>query len=139
MAAANNLTANETVTVESAADRDLRTVVRSPDPQILWRVSSGRYVERSTDAGATWRAQWTSANAHVVAGSAPSADTCWLVGRNGIVLVTADGKKWHTIEPPASADFVAVSASNAASATITSTDGRKFETSDGGKHWSPAP
>jgi hypothetical protein len=130
---------SQTVSVESTADLDSRTLVRSPDPQVLWRISSGRYVERSLDAGVTWRAQWTSVNAHVVAGSAPSADTCWLVGRNGIVLLTTDGKKWHTVDPPASADFVAVDASNAASATVSASDGRKFETSDGGKHWSPAP
>lgn len=139
-AANSNLhSVNQTVTVESARDRDLRTIVPSPDPQILWRISSGRYVERSTDAGATWLAQWTSVNAHVVAGSAPSADTCWLVGSGGIVLLTKDGKKWLTLEPPTNADFVAVSASSAASATITSTDGHRFETRDGGKHWIPAP
>jgi photosystem II stability/assembly factor-like uncharacterized protein len=134
-----SVAASETVSVESLADRDARTIVRSPDPQILWRVLSGRYVERSSDAGATWRAQWTSVNAHVVAGSAPSVDTCWLVGRGGIVLLSTDGKKWRAIEPPANADFVAVDASDAASATVTSGDGHKFETSDAGQHWTPAP
>jgi hypothetical protein len=133
------LAANEMLSIEPLTDRDARTIVRSPDPQILWRVSSGRYVERSSDAGTTWRAQWTSVNAHVVAGSAPSVDTCWLVGRGGIVLLTTDGKKWRAIEPPANADFVAVGASNADSATVTSTDGRKFQTGDAGKHWIRVP
>jgi hypothetical protein len=55
------------------------------------------------------------------------------------VLLTTDGKKWRTIDPPVTADFVQVEASNAVSATVTSTDGHKFETSDGGKHWTPAP
>ncbi len=137
--ATNNLSVNETVTVEAAADRDMRTIVRSPDPRILWRISSGRFVERSNDAGASWRAQWSNANARVVAGSAPSVETCWLVGRGGVVLLTTDGKTWRTLEPPANADFVEVQASNAVAATVTSTDGRKFETSDGGKHWAPAP
>ena len=136
---ANNYSASETVSVESAADRDVRTIVHSPDPQILWRISGGHYVERSNDAGATWRAQWTSVNAHVVAGSAPSAETCWLVGRGGIVLLTTDGRKWRTVEPPTSADFVGVAASDASTATITADDGRKFATSDSGKHWAPAP
>jgi hypothetical protein len=133
------LAATETVTLEAPTDRDARTIVRSPDPQILWRISSGRYVERSSDAGTTWRAQWTSVNAHVVAGSAPSVETCWLVGRGGIVLLTTDGTRWRTIDPPANADFVAVDASDAVSATVTSTDGRKFETGDAGKHWTSAP
>lgn len=137
--AANGLSVNETVTVEAAANRDVRTIVRSPDPRTLWRISSGRFVERSTDAGASWRAQWTSVNARVVAGSAPSVETCWLVGRDGVVLLTTDGKNWRTVEPPAKEDFVDVAASGASSATITATNGRKFETRDGGKHWLPAP
>ncbi len=131
--------ATQTVTVESAVDRSARTLVQSPDPQVLWRISGGRFVERSTDAGATWRTQWTNASAHVVAGSAPSADTCWLVGRSGIVMVTTDANKWHTITPPADVDFANVSASDASSATITTADGRQFKTRDGGKHWTPAP
>ena len=78
-------------------------------------------------------------NAHVVAGSAPSVETCWLVGRGGIVLLTTDGRKWRTVEPPTNADFVGVAASDASTATITADDGRKFATSDSGKHWAPAP
>jgi photosystem II stability/assembly factor-like uncharacterized protein len=139
LSAANGFGVNQTVSVETPTDRDQRTIVRSPDPQILWRISSGRYVERSTDAGAIWRAQWTSVDAHVVAGSAPSAETCWLVGRSGIVLLTTDGSRWRTIEPPANADFVSVAATDGSSATVTTTDGRKFTTSDSGKHWTPAP
>jgi hypothetical protein len=129
----------ESVMVQSADDRSARTLVRSPDPDVLWRISSGRFVERSKDAGATWRVQWTSANARVVAGAAPSVETCWLVGRNGIILLTTDGKKWKTIAPPAEADFVEVEATDASSATVTTTDDRKFTTSDGGKRWAPAP
>jgi hypothetical protein len=130
---------NQSLMVQSADDRDARTLVRSPDPDVLWRISSGRFVERSKDAGATWRVQWTNANAHVVAGAAPSIETCWLVGRNGIILLTTDGKKWRTVTPPAEADFVDVTATDASSATVTTTDDRKFTTSDGGKRWAPAP
>jgi len=130
---------NQSVAVESAVDRPVRSLVQSPDPQVLWRISSGRYVERSTDAGATWHVQWTNATANVVAGSAPSADTCWLVGSGGIVLRTTDAMKWHTVTPPEAVDFTAVSASDARSATITTKDGRQFKTRDGGKHWTPAP
>jgi hypothetical protein len=130
---------NESVMVESADDRNPRTVVHSPDPDVLWRISSGRFVERSSDAGSTWRVQWTNANAHVIAGAAPSVETCWLVGRNGIILLTTDGKKWRTITPPADADFVDVAATDASSATVTTTDDRKFTTTDGGKRWIPAP
>ncbi len=130
---------SEAVTVESADDRNPRTIVHSPDPEVLWRISSGRFIERSRDAGATWRVQWTNADAHVVAGAAPSVETCWLVGRNGIILLTTDGKKWRTIAPPADADFADVAATDASSATVTTTDDRKFTTTDGGKRWIPAP
>jgi hypothetical protein len=131
--------ANQMVVVEGALDRSAKTLVQSPDPQVLWRISGGRYIERSADAGATWQTQWTNASAHVVAGSAPSADTCWLVGSGGIVLRSTDARKWHTVSPPEASDFTAVSASDAESATITTKDGRQFKTRDGGKHWTPAP
>src|ERR1700728_528673 len=135
----NALATNEMVVVEAPFDRGARTLVRSPDPQVLWRISSGRYVERSVNGGATWRVQWTNADASVVAGSAPSADACWLVGRGGIVLRTTDANKWQTIAPPADADFASVAAIDASSATVTTTDGRQFKTRDGGKHWTVAP
>ena len=134
-----SLSTSEMVTVESADDRNARTLVQSPDPQVLWRISGGRYIERSGDAGATWKVQWTSPNAHVIAGASPSVDTCWLVGRGGIILVTSDGTKWRTITPPLDADFREVQASDASSATVTTTDDRKFTTTDGGKRWTPAP
>jgi hypothetical protein len=129
----------ESVMVQAGDETSARILVRTPDPQVLWRFSSGRFVERSSDAGATWRVQWTSPNAHLVAGAAPTTDSCWLVGRGGMILVTTDGRKWKTIAPPADADFVDVSATDASSATVTTTDDRKFTTSDSGKHWTPAP
>jgi hypothetical protein len=139
MAAGGAAVGNQMVAVEAPLDRSTRMLVRSPDPQVLWRISGGRYVEMSADAGTTWRTQWTSPSAHVVAGSAPSIDTCWLVGRGGIVLLTTDANKWRTITPPADADFASVAAVDASSATVSATDGRQFKTSDGGKHWTLAP
>jgi hypothetical protein len=129
----------ETVMVQGGDATSARTLIRTPDPQILWRFSSGRFVERSSDAGATWRVQWTNASAHLVAGAAPTADSCWLVGRGGMILLTTDGKNWKTVTPPADADFVSVNATDASSATVTTTDDRKFATSDSGRHWTPAP
>jgi photosystem II stability/assembly factor-like uncharacterized protein len=135
----HSLAQSESVMVEAGDATSARTLIRTPDPQVLWRFSGGRFVERSSDAGATWRVQWTTASAHLVAGAAPTSDSCWLVGRGGMILLTTDGKNWKTITPPADADFVSVVATDAASATVTSTDNRKFTTSDSGKHWTPAP
>lgn len=134
-----SLSQDNSLMLETAEDRKAQTIVRSPDPQVLWRISSGRFVERSADAGATWHTQWTNANAHVVAGAATSVETCWLVGRGGIILLTTDGKKWKTVSPPADVDFVNVAATGASSATVTTSEGRQFTTSDSGKHWAPAP
>jgi hypothetical protein len=134
-----SLAQTESVMVEAGELTSARTLVRTPDPEVLWRFSSGRFVERSSDAGATWRVQWTNAGAHLIAGAAPTADTCWLVGRDAMILLTTDGRKWKTISPPADADFVDIAATDASSATVTTTDDRKFRTSDGGKHWTPAP
>jgi hypothetical protein len=129
----------ESLMVEAGVQTSDLTLVRTPDPQVIWRFSSGRFIERSIDAGITWRVQWTKANAHLIAGAAPTADTCWLVGRDAMILLTTDGRKWKTISPPADADFVYVEAADAFSATVTTTDGRKFTTNDGGRHWTPAP
>jgi hypothetical protein len=134
-----SLSQDSSVMLETAEDRKAQTIVRSPDPQVLWRISSGRFVGRSADAGATWHTQWTNANAHVVAGAATSVETCWLVGRGGIILLTTDGKKWKTVSPPADVDFVNVAATGASSAIVTTSEGRQFTTTDSGKHWAPAP
>jgi hypothetical protein len=137
--AAGGAAVNQMIVVRAPVDRSARTLVHSPDPQVVWRISGGHYVEMSADAGATWRAQWTSPSAHLVAGSAPSAETCWLVGSGGIVLRTTDANIWQTITPPVSADFTSVAAVDAQSATISTTDGRSFQTHDGGKHWTLTP
>ncbi|HKV05499.1 MAG TPA: hypothetical protein VJO53_10380 [Candidatus Acidoferrales bacterium] len=130
---------NETVVVQPADERFAETLVRTPDPRIVWRLSGGRFVERSDNAGVGWITQWTNPSAHLVAGVAPSIETCWLVGRNGMILLTTNGKKWTTIRPPVKADFVAVAATDASSATLTAADGRKFSTTDGGRHWNTIP
>jgi hypothetical protein len=134
-AGSSNAVATQMLVAQPPLNRSARVLVVSPDPQVLWRISSGRYVEMSADAGATWRTQWTSPTAQVVAGSAPSTGVCWLVGNGGILLLTTDANKWHTITPPEDADFTSVVAMDASSATISATDGRSFQTSDGGKHW----
>ena len=110
-------------------------VIRTPDPSILWRVASGGFVERSEDGGRTWKGQLPNQTAHFTAGSAPGAKICWLVGDNGIILVTEDASNWTTIPSPADADFVGVVARDASSATVTTDDGRKFTTTNRGKIW----
>jgi hypothetical protein len=128
-----------TASLETAEQRSAEKLIHTPDPSVLWRITHGGFVERSVDAGATWQGQLPNSNARLVAGSAPGAKICWLVGRNGIILLTTDGTKWKTIPPPEPADFVRVAAQDASSATLTGADGRKFSTTDAGKHWKALP
>jgi hypothetical protein len=113
-------------------------IIPTPDVKILWRLASGGFVERSEDGGATWKGQLPDQNAHFVAGSAPGSRICWLVGDDGIILLTEDASNWQVIAPPVNADFVAINARNASTATVTTAVGRRFTTTNRGKSWKPA-
>ena len=121
----------ETITVTSAVP----VFIQSPDAKIRWRIVGGTVVQRSADAGATWTTQDAKVEAPVVAGSAPTATVCWVVGQQGTVLVTADGRTWQRLTPPAAIDLIAVVATSADTATVTAADGRSFTTADRGRTW----
>ena len=122
---------------------------KSPDGQTEWRFGRGGLIERTTNVSAAtadqkWTQQKSPLHADLLAGSAPSATVCWIVGRTGAILRTTDGAAWQAIPSPASAagdgvapDWVRVSARDANSATITSADGRVFVTTDAGQTWQP--
>lgn len=116
-----------------------QVLITTPDSKVLWRIAGAGFVERTTDGGATWQGQLPEPDAQLSAGSAPGAKVCWLVGRNGLILLTKDAANWKKIPPPIPADFTLVTAKNVSSATITAADGQKFVTTDGGKKWKPAP
>lgn len=114
-------------------------VVPTPNPKVLWRIPQ-QGVLKSEDGGATWRpVNLPMANAQIASIAAPSAQVCWLVGRNSLILLTTDGTHWQTIAPPARADFVQVVAEGASSATVATAEGLRFQTTDTGKHWHPLP
>ena len=108
--------------------------VRAPDPATRWRVS-GALVERSIDAGATWTSVPTGLSVEILAGAAPSASTCWLAGRGGLVLLTTDGTTWQRVTAPDTTDLSAIRATDGRSATVTTVDGREFATTDAGRTW----
>ena len=114
------------------------TEVLSPDPRIRWRLS-GQTVQRSTDGGATWVAQSTGTTARLNAGVSPSPFLCWVVGDDGLVLMTADGLTWQRTTSPAADSLVAVTASDADHATVTTRDKRAFVTADRGRTWTRRP
>ncbi len=113
-------------------------IVRTPDKSILWRIGSAGFVERSGDGGLTWHGTLPKQNANYAAGSAPNAKVCWLVGNDGIILLTQAASAWQTVPPPVRTNFVAVVARDAWTATVTTADGRKFTTTNQGESWTPA-
>jgi hypothetical protein len=116
----------------------LRTDVVSPDPMSRWRTGVPGLVYRTIDGGATWIRQETGSASNITAGSSPSRDVCWLVGRAGSVLLSAEGTTWQPRPFPEKVDLVAVAAVDAKTATVTTADGRRFSTLDGGATWSIA-
>src|SRR4030095_11807440 len=99
--------------------------VTSPDPRSRWRIS-GTTVQRSTDNGETWTAQDTGTAVRLTAGSSPNPDICGVVGDQGTVLVSVDGRSWQRLKPPDPATLVSVRATSADAATVTTRDGRTF-------------
>jgi hypothetical protein len=110
-------------------------IIKTPDSAVMYRIAEAGFVERTQDNGATWQGQQVDPTAEIIAGSAPAAKICWLVGRNGVIYLTKDGTNWTKIRLPAQVDFVQVAATSASSATVTAADGRKFSTRNGGKTW----
>jgi hypothetical protein len=122
---------------QSAEQRSAQTIIPTPNPKVLWRIAGGGFIERSQDGGATWHGQLPESNAHFTAGAAPATKVLWLVGENGMILLTKDASHWKKISPPIPADFVSVEASSATSAAVTAADRQKFSTSNSGKKWVP--
>jgi hypothetical protein len=112
----------------------------SPDPAVRWRIA-GSTVQHSSDGGATWEAVSIGFPAELTAGVAPAANVCWLVGRNGVVLLTIDGRTWRRIPFPETADLAAVRTVDAGGrvATVFAADGRTFVTTDAGSTWASRP
>jgi hypothetical protein len=130
-AAARQSSLAETVVVTSAGP----LFIQSPDPKVRWRVMGGTIVQRSADAGATWTTQDAKVELPLAAGSAPASNVCWVVGREGTVLLTTDGRTWRRVTAPTSIDLIGIVAASADTATVTAADGRSFTTSDQGRTW----
>jgi hypothetical protein len=110
-------------------------IIARTNPDVAWRLRNAS-IERSDDAGQTWRAQPSGDATGLLAGSAPSPEVCWLAGRSGLVLRTTDGEDWERLASPTASDLTQVIASNAMNATVQTAGGERFFTSDGGRSWS---
>ena len=105
------------------------------DPSLGWRIVGDR-LERSEDGGRTWRVTRQNPGDGLTAGSAPSNEVCWFVGRAGRVLRTINGGTTFTdVSLAEPLDLSSVAALDAANAMVYSADGRRFRTADGGRTW----
>lgn len=119
-----------------------------------WRISDGRLERSATNdaAGAGVSARTnagTNAGAWIPVALAPGVEpgqltagstaggATWLVGRNGLVLVAANGTTFVRVTAPASADLVSVTATDARRAIVVVSGGRTFVTADAGQTWTP--
>jgi photosystem II stability/assembly factor-like uncharacterized protein len=111
--------------------------VVSPDGVSRWRIA-GTALENSADSGATWQlaAGVSPADlANVTSGTSPRAGVSWLVGRGGLVLVTADGRRFTRASMPAPVALTSVNAVDEATAEVRAADGRAWRTTDAGRSW----
>ena len=110
-------------------------VILSPNASSQWRILPDGAVQHSTDSGSTWAAQSTGVTAMLTAGASPAPSICWLVGREGVVLLSTDGRSWRRVVFPEATDLASILAIDDKSATVTAVDGRAFRTTDGGQTW----
>lgn len=109
-------------------------IVAAPTARDRWRIVGGR-IERSTDAGVTWEGATVAGATDVISGASPAPGICWLVGRGGTILLTAEGSRWQRVSAPTDEDLVSVSATSATSAVVTTRAGRRYTTINAGTTW----
>ena len=106
----------------------------SPDPLSRWRIVNNS-IERSADGGASWVPVRAPGGESFTGGASPAQSVCWLIGANGLVMVTADGVAFARVPLPERADLTTITATDARNATVTTADGRRFRTDDSGRTW----
>jgi hypothetical protein len=106
----------------------------SPDQNHRWRVVQTG-LELSLDRGKTWSPVRAAREEIITGGTAVSGTILWLIGKDGLVLVTVDGVTFATVRLPVRVDVTSITATDARSATVTTADGRTFRTDDSGRNW----
>ncbi|MFI5098020.1 MAG: YCF48-related protein [Candidatus Acidiferrales bacterium] len=111
--------------------------IAAPDNKHGWRVGPAGKIERSPDAGKSWKTQKSGVTSDLLTGYAPADNVCWIVGKAGALLLTTDGgKHWKQLASPIAEDLGGVRALDAQHASIWDVPrGKTFETSDGGLIW----
>jgi hypothetical protein len=132
---------NETVSLRSAAQAPTAPTAAAERREDADRTGAVAERLQARDAfaisrcGPMWPAPPSDVAGQITAGSAPSADVCWIVGRGGTVLRSTDRQTWQRLTFPVAVDLSSVNATDAQSATVGTVDGRTFSTADGGVTW----
>jgi hypothetical protein len=109
------------------------------DPQVRYRVNGYR-VYRSTNNGKNDRLVFHVAKGEELSmASVPTADVCWVIGNNGLVVVIVNGKPPQRVRTPTMLDLHSIRAKDALIATVATIGGLVYETVDGGKTWKVGP
>jgi hypothetical protein len=108
--------------------------VAAPDARRRWRVLADS-IERTDDGGSSWTTVHLLRGASIAGGSSPASTVCWLVGPNGVVILTVDASLFTHVDVPGRPDLRSVTATDARSAVVTASDGRRFRTDDSGRTW----
>jgi putative zinc finger protein len=129
----NTLSAQAAAPAASTAER--REAAERPAAAAETRQLQARDAFALSPCGPMWPSPPSEVAGQITAGSGPSADVCWIVGRAGTVLRSTDHQTWQRVNLPVTVDLSRVNATDAASATVVTTDGRTFSTADGGATW----
>jgi hypothetical protein len=112
-------------------------VVTSPDSQITWTIHTN-HVQYSENGQPAPVQDFIPTSSAITAGSSPGGKVCWLVGADGAVVRTIDGRLWLGTNSPTTSDLTAVKATSARAASVTSSDGHTYVTTDAGQTWKPS-
>lgn len=129
---------NETLSVRAAAPAPTAAAERREQTErqdaIVGQLQA-RDAFASSPCGPMWPAPPSDVAAQITAGSSPSGDVCWIVGRAGTVLRSTDRQTWQRVTFPVPVDLSRINATDPRSATVVTMDNRTFSTADGGMTW----
>jgi hypothetical protein len=121
----------------------VRGLVITATGGVQWRIRvgpEGASADFTDDGGRSWVSASIPVDVlpDIEAGVAAGGRVCWLVGRQGLVLLSSDGPTFRRLPFPEAADLRTVEASDARRAIVVAADGRQFSTADGGLTWTAA-
>ena len=119
------------------ADASMVRTVVSADGKRTWRLGPSGQLLLLDKASAGWQTQSSGVSVALTGGSAPTGNICWVVGREGTILLTVDGgEHWRKVASPIPGDIGGITATDGKHAVVWDTANHaRYETSDAGVTW----